>query len=264
MFCSNCGNQLDVSAKFCTKCGKPVSSQGAATLGNGIITLVREKSFAGALSTLSVKIDDGAPIMLSNGQSKQANISDGTHTIVASYLHQKSVFEIEYPQTRTLTLLINKANGRIMADGVKQVSTGVSDSAQKLMDQGSALFNKFQAKATEIAGAASKAATEQMNKLESQKSEVGVQPLQQEENKPVVKSHSAQVRERFDSLERKGMKIYELGKNTITYIPETGMLIVRYRGNYHRFSLDNLVDYKIDREANYSLLMGENYYRKKR
>ena len=261
MFCSNCGNQLDEGAKFCSKCGKPVGAQGATTVGNGVITFVREKSFAGALSTLAVKIDDGAPIMLSNGQSKQANISDGTHTITASYLHQKSVFEIEYPQTRTVTLIINKANGQIMADGVKLVSAGVSDSAQKLMDQGAALFNKFSAKTSELASAATKVATEQMNKLDSQKSETNTQAPQPKANQPVVKSAAAQVRERFDALERKGMKIYEMGNNSITYIKETGMLVVRYRGNYYRFSLDNLVDYKIDREANYSFLMGESYYR---
>jgi len=267
MFCSNCGNQLDAGAKFCSKCGKPVGVQGAAPAGNGVITLVREKSFAGALSTLAVKIDDGAPIMLSNGQSKQANISDGTHTITASYLHQKSVFEIEYPQTRTLTLIINKANGQIMADGVKLVSAGVSDSAQKLMDQGSALFNKFSAKASELAGAATKVATEQINKMETQRTAAETpattaQAQNQSGSVPsTAKDHAIQVRELFDKLERSGLKIYDAGKNRITYIKETGSLVVRYNGHYYRFSLDNLADYKIDRESNYSILMGESYYR---
>ena len=260
MFCVNCGKEIVEGGNFCPACGQPVAV--TSLYNEGMFTVTREQAFGGSLVPMKVSVDNGKVYTLPNGQTVQIPMSEGNHKVQITYLHQTSVYDLNFPEQKVFKMRVAGTNA--IVEGINAESTNISENTQKAIDFSKSLKSKLQSKATELAGTAR---TMVKNAVEAQGGDAQEVPSEKKTAEPIneqpketVLSPDEQLQKTFDELEKSGVVVFDYNKSKIIYIEKTGHLIVRFRGRKLRLPISRIADYKIDREPRHSFLMNRDYY----
>ena len=82
MFCSKCGNKIDMLSKFCSKCGQPIhqAANGGAAPGNSgsfTLTINRAKQWFAVNPAVKIVIDGSVEYKIGNGETLNIPILAG-------------------------------------------------------------------------------------------------------------------------------------------------------------------------------------------
>lgn len=129
MFCTNCGDQLPLEAKFCPACGAPVllsnivtepisnkSIENVALKNIYRLTFQRKNQFYAVNPPMVVFIDGEKRLSVENGAEAFIELHEGQHHIVITSSIRKKEFDVLLKSDTTITLGWNRLTGSIQAE----------------------------------------------------------------------------------------------------------------------------------------------------
>ncbi len=118
MFCSKCGNKIDMLSKFCSKCGQPINqaANGGAAPGNSgsfTLTINRAKQWFAVNPAVKIVIDGSVEYKIGNGETLNIPISAGAHNIAFSCSIRNKIVNVNVTDHVTLNIKWNRMTGSL-------------------------------------------------------------------------------------------------------------------------------------------------------
>lgn len=117
MFCNKCGNEIVGDAKFCSKCGQPLSCATNSTTTGKVdtytLTINRAKQWYLVNPTVKIIVDGGAEYKIDNGKSLNIPVSPGTHNITFLCSIRNKIVNINATSNVVLNIKWNRTTGSL-------------------------------------------------------------------------------------------------------------------------------------------------------
>ena len=117
MFCNKCGNEIVGDAKFCSKCGQPLSyAANSATNGNVdayTLTINRAKQWYLVNPAVKIVVDGGAEYKIDSGETLNIPVSPGAHNIAFSCSIRNKIVNINASNNVVINIKWNRITGSL-------------------------------------------------------------------------------------------------------------------------------------------------------
>lgn len=117
MFCNKCGNEIVGDAKFCSKCGQPLSCATNSTTTGKVdtytLTINRAKQWYLVNPAVKIIVDGGAEYKIDNGETLNIPVSPGAHNIAFSCSIRNKIVNINATSNVVLNIKWNRITGSL-------------------------------------------------------------------------------------------------------------------------------------------------------